>query len=169
MRAKCASLMSDREVTQASAITEMRLLPSSSRSDTEDDDEWLPRKPVPEWAQPSGLAVALQRQHRVDPDKVFDNKVKTCPLEEIFAVRSKQQPLHYAPGSSRSMKHSEWHVFETSDVVWLCPGSHTSGFLLLLFTHRACRLRRSPRTPSRPASGATGASGAAAGIGSRTG
>ena len=156
MRAKCASLMSDREVTQASAITEMRLLPSSSRSDTEDDDEWLPRKPVPEWAQPSGLAAALQRQHRVDPDKVIDNKVKTCPLEEIFAVRSKQQPLHYAPGSSRSMKHSEWHVFETNDVVWL-------------FTHRVCRLRQSPRTPSRPASGAIGASGAAAGTGSQTG
>ena len=58
------------------------------RSDgDDDDDDWgLPSKPIPEWAQPAGLALALQRQNRADPDKVFEWKTKTCSLEEVFEV-----------------------------------------------------------------------------------
>lgn len=44
-----------------------------------------PRKPIPEWAQPARLMEALRKQQLVDPDTLFDTKLKTCSLNDVFA------------------------------------------------------------------------------------
>jgi hypothetical protein len=59
-------------------------------ADEEDEDEWAEqsrKKQISDWALPANLAPALVAQNKTDPDRIFNWKQKTCPLEEIFEVR----------------------------------------------------------------------------------
>jgi hypothetical protein len=52
-----------------------------------DDDEATPDrsgKPIPDWARSHNLGDCLRRQRHVDPDKVFQAKQTSCPLDDIF-------------------------------------------------------------------------------------
>ena len=65
--------------------------PYRPNADEEDEDEWAEqsrKKTVPEWALPMNLAPALVTQTKMDPDRIFNWRQKTCPLEEIFEVSS---------------------------------------------------------------------------------
>lgn len=57
---------------------------SDKDSDEEDADDAAPRKPVPEWARGRALAAQLATQAAVDPDEIFQQRQKTCPLDEVF-------------------------------------------------------------------------------------
>ena len=75
------------------------------RDGSDGDDDYTPRpnkKPVPEWAQPARLLEALRSQQGVDPDKLFDTKIKTCSLAEVFADMPPALPA--ATTSSKASK-----------------------------------------------------------------
>jgi len=57
---------------------------SDSEEDSEDDSR--PKKHQPRWARGNELKEALHRQVGLDPDRIFNSKVSTCPLDEVFAV-----------------------------------------------------------------------------------
>ena len=39
---------------------------------------------MPEWARGRALAAQLATQAAVDPDEIFQQRQKTCPLDEVF-------------------------------------------------------------------------------------
>jgi hypothetical protein len=44
---------------------------------------------IPDWARAANLLALLQRQQRVDPDKIFTNFQRTCDLNALFAKKNK--------------------------------------------------------------------------------
>lgn len=72
-------------------IINYEISPYRPNADEEDEEEWAEqsrKKAVPEWTLPLNLAPALVLQGKMDPDRIFNWRQKTCPLEEIFEVRS---------------------------------------------------------------------------------
>ena len=67
---------------------------SDKDSDEEDADDAAPRKPVPEWARGRALAAQLATQAAVDPDEIFQQRQKTCPLDEVFGHAGAQHLGH---------------------------------------------------------------------------
>ncbi|KAK9836350.1 hypothetical protein WJX81_007690 [Elliptochloris bilobata] len=62
---------------------------SDQDSDEEAVDDAAPRKPVPDWARGRALAGQLAAQLAVDPDEIFQQRQKTCPLDEVFGHAGK--------------------------------------------------------------------------------
>ncbi|KAI0651814.1 hypothetical protein C8Q79DRAFT_935006 [Trametes meyenii] len=57
---------------------------NSEYSDSEDED--LPKRVLPEWAQSPGIAAALQQQSTINPDDIF-GRIGPLRMEEIFRTR----------------------------------------------------------------------------------
>ena len=55
------------------------------RSDGESSDEEDDGQEIPAWAQDANLRREIARQQKLDPDELFQQNEKTCPLEEVFA------------------------------------------------------------------------------------
>jgi len=60
---------------------------SDKDSDEDEADDAAPSKPVPDWARGRALAGQLAAQLAVDPDEIFQQRQKTCPLDEVFGAR----------------------------------------------------------------------------------
>lgn len=53
----------------------------SDGDSSEDDDE----QEIPAWAKDANLRKEIQGQQKLDPDELFQQHEKTCPLDEVFA------------------------------------------------------------------------------------
>lgn len=59
------------------------------RDDSEEDseaEEAAPRKPVPAWARGRELMNQLVAQLAVDPDDIFQQRQRTCALDDVFSA-----------------------------------------------------------------------------------
>lgn len=67
---------------------------SDKGSDSEEEEEERPRKPIPDWARGAALDQALAAQYGgtvpIDPDALFD-EIETCDLEAIFPNQKKKR------------------------------------------------------------------------------
>ena len=66
---------------------------SDSESGSEDEQPGTQRKPIPQWARGQQLRTQLQSQYAVDPDQIFQQRVHTCDLSEVFARPGDRLPL----------------------------------------------------------------------------
>ena len=58
---------------------------SDTDSGSEGEGAGPQRKPIPQWARGQQLRTQLQAQYAVDPDQIFQQRVHTCDLSEVFA------------------------------------------------------------------------------------
>ena len=58
---------------------------SDTDSGSEDEGTAAQGKPIPQWARGQQLRAQLQAQYAVDPDQIFQQRVHTCDLSEVFA------------------------------------------------------------------------------------
>ncbi|KDD73624.1 hypothetical protein H632_c1989p1 [Helicosporidium sp. ATCC 50920] len=64
------------------------------------DEEQHQGKPIPAWARGGKLRAQLQAQMRTDPDAIFSNHLKTCPLDQVFAHPGKPSSSDFSRRSS---------------------------------------------------------------------
>lgn len=69
------------------------------RSEGESSDEEDDGQKIPAWAQDANLRREIAGQQKLDPDELFQQNEKTCPLEEVFASLRDGMLLHH------TMKH----------------------------------------------------------------
>ena len=59
-------------------------LKCNCREDSESEDD-AKEQEIPAWAQDANLRREIVGQQRLDPDELFQQHEKTCPLDEVFA------------------------------------------------------------------------------------
>ena len=74
-------------------ISDVRDDDEEESSDCEDyyveDAAEIRGQEIPVWARAANLLPALQRQQRVDPDKIFVNFARTCDLSQMFETKKR--------------------------------------------------------------------------------
>ena len=95
-----SSLMKDAYQSTANPAEERQYRISDIRDDDEEessdcedyyveDAAEIRGQEIPAWARATNLLQALQRQQRVDPDKIFVNFARTCDLSQMFETKKR--------------------------------------------------------------------------------
>ncbi|KAK9798147.1 hypothetical protein WJX73_008828 [Symbiochloris irregularis] len=70
-----------------------QISPYRGSSDEEsEDEETPPDKPIPSWARGKELMGQLLAQLSIDPDEVFQQRQRTCALDDMFSAPVRPQP-----------------------------------------------------------------------------
>lgn len=88
-------------------------------SDSEGEDE---EQEIPAWAQDANLRREIIGQQRLDPDELFQQHEKTCPLDEVFASLKTGESASAAGMSNYVSLHLLFHSLCMAFGIWMFSG-----------------------------------------------